>query len=97
MCLIVFSTNMQHKYQDKLKHHLHRIQGQLRGIESMLDDNKYCVDIITQSLAIQRSLGSFDQQLLQNHLEEHVAHQFTHGQNSKAVTELLKIYKLHSK
>jgi CsoR family transcriptional regulator, copper-sensing transcriptional repressor len=88
---------MQHKYHNKLVHHLHRIQGQLQGVERMLGENKYCVDIITQSQAIQRSLGSFDQQLLQNHLEEHVAHQFSHGENTKAIKELLKIYKLHSK
>ena len=88
---------MQHKYQNKLIHHLHRAQGQLQGLERMLTNNEYCVDIIIQSQAIQRSLGSFDQQLLQNHLEEHVAHQFTHGLKGKAVNELLKIYKLRSK
>lgn len=88
---------MQHKYHGKLKNRLHRIQGQLRGLENMVADNEYCVDIIIQSRAIQKSLQSFDTELLQNHLEEHVAHQFLHGQTGKAVSELLKIYNLYRK
>lgn len=86
---------MQQKYKEKLIHHLHRLQGQLAGVERMLEDDKYCVDIITQSRAVQSALESFDQQLLQNHLEEHVAHQFSHGKKDKAIAELLRIYKLH--
>lgn len=88
---------MQHKYHGKLRNRLHRIQGQLRGLEKMVDANKYCVDIIIQSRAIQQSLESFDQELLKNHLEEHVAHQFHHGQNKKAISELLNIYHLYHK
>ncbi len=88
---------MQHKYHNKLIHHLHRIQGQLKGLERMLNNNQYCVDIIVQSRAIQKSLGSFNQELLKNHLEEHVAHQFMHGENKKAVGELLDIYNLRNK
>ncbi len=88
---------MQAKCQKDLINRIHRIQGQMAGIERMLEDNKYCVDIITQSRAIQRSLESFDASLLKNHLEEHVAHQFSGGHTSKAVAELLKIYDLHNK
>lgn len=88
---------MQKKYHHKLSHRLHRIQGQLQGLERMVDAGKYCVEIIIQSRAIQKSLESFDQELLKNHLEEHVAHQFSHGQTAKAVNELLKIYKLQNK
>ncbi len=88
---------MQTKYQSALTHHIHRIQGQLLGLERMLNENQYCVDIITQSRAIQKSLGSFDQKLLRNHLEEHVAHQFVNGQIGKATNELLKIYNLNNK
>ena len=88
---------MQEKYRKSLTNRLRRISGQVRGLERMLIKNQYCVDIITQSLAIQRSLGSFDEALLKNHLEEHVAHQFTHGQQSKAARELLKVFNLHKK
>jgi len=83
--------------EKKLINRLHILQGQMGGLERMVQDKKYCVDIITQSHAIQRSLQSFDQELLKNHLEEHVAHQFTHGQKGKATVELLQIYNLHNK
>ena len=76
---------------------LHRIEGQIRGLEKMVLAEKYCVDIITQSLAIKRSLDSFSQILLKNHLQEHVAHQFSHGEKSKAVNELLKVFNLHNR
>ena len=76
---------------------LHRIQGQVKGLEKMVVKNKYCVDIITQSLAIQKSLQSFNQAMLENHLQEHVSHQFKHGDASKAVKELIKIYNLKNK
>lgn len=88
---------MQVKYQKILINHLHRLQGQVKGIEKMVEEGKYCVDIITQSLAAQKSLQSFNEKLLENHLTEHVAHQFQHGQSSKAVKELIKIYKLKNK
>ncbi len=88
---------MQDKYKKKLINHLHRIKGQIEGIERMVEADKYCVDIITQSLAVEKSLQSFNADLLENHLTEHVPHQFMHGQSQKAVKEMIKIYKLKNK
>ncbi len=85
---------MQDKYKKKLINHLHRIKGQVEGIERMVVANKYCVDIITQSLAVEKSLQGFNSDLLENHLTEHVPHQFMHGQSAKAVKEMIKIYKI---
>lgn len=75
----------------------HRIQGQMKGLEKMVVDNKYCVDIIRLSLAIQKSLQSLNQKVLENHLEEHVGHQFRLGQDKKVIKELLEIYYLKNK
>ena len=88
---------MQEKYKKKLINHLHRVAGQIAGIEKMVEADKYCVDIITQSLAVEKSLQSFNADLLENHLSEHVPHQFMHGQSQKAVKEMIKIYKLKNK
>jgi len=88
---------VQEKYQKKLIHHLNRIEGQVRGLKKMVKNGKYCPDILTQSLAVENSLESFNSHLLENHLTEHVAHQFQHGQSQKAVKELIKIYKLANK
>lgn len=88
---------MQEKYQKKLINRLNRIEGQVRGIKKMVEEGKYCPDILTQSLAVENSLQSFNAHLLENHLTEHVAHQFMRGQSGKAIKELLEIYNLTNK
>lgn len=76
---------------------LNRIEGQVRGIKKMVDEEKYCVDIITQAQAIKSALSSFESLMLQNHLETHVMHQMIHGKGDKAVKEILKIYHVSQK
>lgn len=87
--------------EDIKKRALHRtriLQGQLRGVEKMIEDEAYCVDIITQSLAIQKSLSSLNKLLVENHLRTHVAHMFEHGgdEREKAVEELLRVFELQN-
>ena len=85
---------------DELKKRaLHRtkiLEGQMRGLEKMIDDEEYCIDIITQSLAIQRSLRSLNKLLVENHLRTHVSDMFAAGAEQKdvAVDELLRVYEI---
>lgn len=84
---------------DIKKRALHRariLEGQLRGLEKMIDNEEYCVDIITQSLAIQKSLGSLNKLLVENHLKTHVTEMFDAGapEREKAITELLTVFEL---
>lgn len=81
----------------KFNKRLRIIQGQVRGLEKMLNDNEYCPDIIRLSLAIQKSLQSFNQAMLENHLQEHVSHQFKQGKDKQAIKELSDIYFLSNK
>ena len=67
------------------------------GLEKMIEDNGYCPDIIHLSLAIQKSLQSFNQAMLENHLEEHVKNQFEQGKDKQAIKELSNIYFLSNK
>lgn len=83
--------------QKKAISRLHIIQGQLKGLEKMVDQNKYCIDIIRLSLAIQKSLQSFNKTMLENHLHEHVSHQFMSGKEKQAIKELSDIYFLNTK
>ncbi|MCU1556448.1 MAG: hypothetical protein JWN09_443 [Microbacteriaceae bacterium] len=81
------------------KRALHRsriLEGQMRGLEKMIDNEDYCMDIITQSLAIQKSLGSLNKLLVENHLRTHVTEMFEAGGEQKdlAVAELLKVFEL---
>lgn len=48
--------------------HLRRIEGQVRGIAAMIEEDRYCVDIIQQAAAVQESLRSVAKNLLRNHL-----------------------------
>ena len=47
---------------------LSRIEGQVRGIKNMVEEERYCVDILNQVLAIQAALNSFNKELLANHI-----------------------------
>ncbi len=80
-----------------VSHRLKRIEGQVRGLHKMVDEKKYCIDIITQSSAIRNALASVEDLMLQNHLVEHVAHQMKHGKEKLAAEEILKVYKLKRK
>lgn len=73
---------------------LNIIRGQLRGLTGMVEEEKYCVDIITQASAIKKALSGVEDLILKNHLETHALHQMQRGQGKKAVTEILKVYKL---
>ncbi len=75
---------------------LHRIEGQVRGLEQMIERDEYCIDILTQSNAIKKALTSVDDILLTNHLTTHVIEQMKSGKEDKAVEEITKVYKLAS-
>jgi DNA-binding FrmR family transcriptional regulator len=88
--------------EDIKKRALHRtsiLEGQLRGVARMIEGEEYCMDIITQSRAIQRSLESLNRLLLENHLRTHVSHMFEQGgaEREQAVEELLKAFDFDQK
>lgn len=55
------------EYKD-LIHRLNRIEGQVRGIRNMVEEDRYCVDILTQVSAVQSALNAFNKKLLANHI-----------------------------
>ena len=60
---------MQNEKRKKLKSRLNRISGQVTGIQKMLDDDRYCVDILVQVAAIRSALDSLGIELLTDHVE----------------------------
>ena len=70
-----------------LLNRLNRIEGQIRGIKSMVEDERYCVDILTQVSAVQAALNSFNKVLLSSHIKSCVVEQIQDG-NLEAVDEL---------
>lgn len=62
--------------------HLKRIEGQVRGIAAMIEEDRYCADVIQQCAAVQESLRSVAKNLLRNHLS-HCANHAMHGDKSQ--------------
>lgn len=82
---------------------LHRskiLQGQMKGLEKMIDKEEYCMDILTQSLAIQKSLSSLNKLVLENHLRTHIPEKLADKSmktKDAAVIELLELYELNNR
>lgn len=75
------------------------LEGQMRGVQKMIENEEYCMDILTQSLAIQKSIGSLNKLILENHVRTHIKENLGSGSvkdQEKAVDELLALYELSS-
>ena len=88
---------MEKIYKNKSTRRLKIIAGQVRGLQKMISEDKYCINIINQSSAIKEAISSFENFVLENHLSTHVIHQIKHKKGNRAVKEILKIYKLSQK
>ena len=69
----------------------------MRGVQKMIENEDYCMDILTQNLAIQKSISSLNKLILENHLRTHVTDMLATGDEQaqeKAVEELLGLYEL---
>ncbi len=88
---------MQNPNKKRLLRRLKIAEGQVRGLYAMVDEDKYCVDIITQTSAIKQALSNVEDILLEGHLSTCALHQIKQGNESKAVQEILKVYKLKRK
>jgi len=83
--------------KDKILRRLKLIEGQIRGLYQMIDSDKYCIDVITQTSAAKQGLSNVEDLLLEHHLGHCVLKQIAQGQIEKAKEEILKVYKLKRK
>ena len=67
---------------------LRRIEGQVRGIEKMVDEDRYCIDVLTQVNAVRAALESVALQLLADHTEHCVMEAIQAGKGNVKVREL---------
>ena len=80
---------MSHGYakdKDALIKRLHRIEGQVRGIEKMVDDDRYCIDILTQIGAVRTALETVGLKLLEDHVNHCVVNAIAAG-DAKTIDE----------
>ena len=75
-----------------LQNRLSRIIGQLGGIKNMLDDNRYCGDVLVQLSAAESAVHSISAIMLQNHLETCVVEQIEQG-NTQIIDEAMQLIK----
>lgn len=72
---------------------LRKIEGQVRGIQKMIDNGRYCVDILTQLSAVQAALNKVGLMVLEDHTRGCVARAIERGGGAAAVDELLDVMK----
>ena len=80
-------TLREEEEKKKLLNRLKRIEGQIRGIQSMLEKDSYCNDILTQSAAVNAAVNAFNRELLAEHLRTCVARDLKDG-HDEIVDEL---------
>ena len=70
---------------------LNRIEGQVRGIGRMIDEDRYCIDVLTQVSAVQSALDALALKLLEHHLHGCVRHAIDSGNGEHAIEEALSV------
>lgn len=83
----------KHRSEEEYKaliNRLNRIEGQVRGIRKMVENDAYCVDILTQVSAVQAALNAFNRELLTNHIRTCVIDDIKKG-NDETIDELVSL------
>jgi len=88
---------MEKQTKKQVLQRLKIIEGQIRGLQKMVEDETYCVDVITQTSAVRSALSSVEDKMLENHLSTHVVEQMKSGKHKKATDEILSVYKISKK
>ena len=70
---------------------LNRISGQVRGVAGMIEEDRYCVDVLTQVAAVQAALDGVALQLLEHHLHGCVQHAVKAGEGKHAIDEAMAV------
>jgi DNA-binding FrmR family transcriptional regulator len=86
-----------HKDKQKIMRRLKIIEGQIRGLQRMVEGDIYCIDIITQTSAVKQALSNIEDKLMEGHLGTCLVNQIKKGQTEKATKEMLKVYQLKRK
>jgi DNA-binding FrmR family transcriptional regulator len=76
---------------------LNYIEGHLAGIRRMIEEDKYCVDILKQTYAVRRAIEKLEGLLLDGHLHSCVVEGIREGREQQVVDELLQLYELANK
>jgi DNA-binding FrmR family transcriptional regulator len=78
---------------------LRRIEGQVRGLHKMIDEDRYCADILTQISSVQEALRGVSRELMRNHLKHCATHAFRQGESEAEAMydELVELFHKHAR
>lgn len=93
-CCCQRKTDRSEEEKRKLINRLSRIEGQIRGIKSMVENDAYCADILTQSSAVSSAIHSFNSDLLARHIRTCVSDDLKNGREGAAEELTALIQKL---
>jgi DNA-binding FrmR family transcriptional regulator len=80
-----------------LLNRLATIEGHIKGIRKMVDEDQYCVDVLKQSYAVERALKKFEGAILDGHLQGCVPTGFKEGRDAEMIQELAELFELARK
>lgn len=83
--------------KQKLLNRLKRIEGQTRGIQRMVQEDKYCVDIMTQISSIQSALEQVSLTLMEDHMRHCVTEAIQQGNGDEKISEVVNVLKRYAK
>ena len=72
---------------------LKRIEGQVRGVHQMIEEKRYCMDIVNQIKAIRSGLSRVESKVLEKHLRSCLAHALNRKEMEEKISELVKVFK----
>ena len=85
---------MQKAIKDSCKKRLGRIEGQVRGLSKMVEDDRYCIDIVTQISAVRAALRRVEEEVLRDHVSHCVEHAISSGDKAdqrRKIAELMDV------
>jgi CsoR family transcriptional regulator, copper-sensing transcriptional repressor len=85
---------MQTETKTALLKRLNRIEGQVRGLSRMVEDNRYCIDVVTQITAVRAALRRAEEEILRDHVSHCVAHAIASGdkkEQGKKIAEIMDV------
>src|SRR5262249_40393212 len=89
-----YGSSMEERLKKSQLARLSRIEGQVRGVARMVEDDRYCIDVLTQVRAVRAALAKVEREILNDHLQHCVAHAFHAGSERDRqikIDELLEV------
>lgn len=85
---------MRQDLKKRVVRRLKILEGQVRGLQRLVAEETYCIDILTQTSAVKEALSGIEDLMLENHLSTHVIEQVQAGSGARPAREIMAIYKL---